>query len=247
MDVGFKTDKGAKRINNEDAFFVMKKDGIFILADGVGGTNSGEIASRTAVNEIAQYFEDNPLVTEDREALCTEIYNAVKKANTRVYNMSQRYSANKGMATTMLISCIRGDNLYICNVGDSRAYLYERGHLKQLSVDHTYVNELIKAGVISKEEAKTHGEKNMITRAVGAEEEIEPDFFHLKLNNYSTVLMCTDGLYGEVPEDEIIEVFERNLSMTDTCDTFVDMANEHGGHDNITVICIKMTEDEINE
>lgn len=245
MDVGFKTDTGARRINNEDAFFVMKNDGIYILADGVGGTNSGEIASRTAVNEVAQYFEDNPLTATGKEEICTEIFAAIKKANDRVFDMAQRYLSNRGMATTIVVACIRGKNLYLANVGDSRAYLYESGTLSQLSEDHTYVNALVKAGVITEEEAETHMDKNMITKAVGAEKEIKPDFFHITLTEEACLLLCTDGLYGEVPKEEIIRVFDEGKSMTETCDTLVEMANENGGHDNITVICIKLMEDEI--
>lgn len=245
MDVGFKTDKGTKRMNNEDAFFVMKNDGIYILADGVGGTNSGEIASRTAVNEIAQYFEDNPVSNVPKEDICAEMFKAIKKANTRVYNLSRRYEENRGMATTMVIAIIREKDLYLCNVGDSRAYLYDSGILTQLSEDHTYVNALVKAGVITADEAATHSDKNMITKAVGAEAEIAPDFFHVSLVDEGCLLLCTDGLYGEVSDEEIIGVFEEGSDMTDTCDKLVDMANANGGNDNITVICIKLMEDEI--
>ena len=245
MDVGFKTDTGTRRSNNEDAFFVMKNDGIYILADGVGGTNSGEIASRTAVNEVAQYFEDHPLVAEGKEEICTELFTAIKRANFRVYDMSQRFPSNRGMATTMVVACIRGKDLFLANVGDSRAYLFENGNLSQLSEDHTYVNALVKAGVISEKEAETHMDKNMITKAVGAEQEIKPDFFHVTLTEEAILLLCTDGLYGEVPDDEMVKVFNKGYTMTETCDKLVKMANENGGHDNITVICIKLTEDEI--
>lgn len=245
MDVGFKTDKGAKRANNEDAFFVMKNDGIYILADGVGGTNSGEIASRTAVNEVAQYFEDNPLKLDTPEEICTQMLTAIKKANTRVFNMATRYPSNKGMATTLIMAYVKGRDLFIANIGDSRAYLYERGILTQLSEDHTYVNALLKAGVISQEEAENHTDKNMITRAVGAEQDVSPDFFHIGLTEEACLMLCSDGLYGEVPDNTMVKVFDEGYTMTETCDILVDMANENGGHDNITVICIKLTEDEI--
>ena len=245
MDVGFKTDKGAKRANNEDAFFVMKNDGIYIIADGVGGTNSGEIASRTAVNEVAQYFEEHPLVATGKEQICAEIFTALKKANFRVYDMAQRFPSNRGMATTMVVACIRGKDVFFANVGDSRAYLYERGTLNQLSEDHTYVNALLKAGVISEEEAENHADKNMITKAVGAERYIEPDFYHIELNEEACLMLCTDGLYGEVPDRDMAKLFNKGLSMTETCEKLVEMANKNGGHDNITVICIRFMEDEI--
>ena len=245
MDVGFKTDTGKRRQNNEDAFFVMKKDGIYIVADGVGGTNSGEIASRTAVNEVVQYFEDHKLVATKREEICGEIFEAIKRANYRVYDMAQRYSENRGMATTMVVACIRGRDVFLCNVGDSRAYLYDNGKLNQLSDDHTYVNALVKAGVISRKEAENHMDKNMITKAVGAERDVEPDFFHVTLSEEGCLLLCTDGLYGEVTDEKIAEIIGKGMNMTDTCEAMVDEANKNGGHDNITVICIKLTEEEI--
>ena len=107
------------------------------------------------------------------------------------------------------------------------------------------MNALVKAGVITPKEAETHMDKNMITKAVGAEKDIKPDFFHITLTEEACLLLCTDGLYGEVPKREIIRVFDEDKSMTETCDKLVDLANKNGGHDNITVICIKLTEDEI--
>ena len=244
MEVGFKTDKGVRRTNNEDAFFVMSHDGIYILADGVGGTNSGEIASRTAVNEIAQYFEDNPLAGGTTEDICREMNKALQRANYRVFDMALRFSANRGMATTIIFACVRGKDIYICNVGDSRAYLYDGKGLIRLTEDHTYVNELVKAGIITKEEAEMREDKNKITRAVGAEYEITPDFFHVTYKENCKLLLCTDGLHDEVPEVDIAAVFDEDLSMIETCDTLVAMANENGGNDNITVIAVRLMEDE---
>ena len=242
MDVGFKTDKGKMRSNNEDAFFVMKHDGIFIIADGVGGTSSGEIASHTAVNEVAQYFEDKPLKESDEVGICTELLAAVKRANFRVYDTAQRYTANRGMATTMVIACVRGQDIYICNVGDSRAYIFDGFELTQISEDHTYVNELVKAGAISRDEARTHSDKHMITKAIGAESDIDPDFFHTTISEGDALLLCTDGLYGEVTDREIEAIFLDGEDMSEVCEHLVRQANHNGGHDNITVICAKFGE-----
>ncbi len=241
VDLGFKTDKGVKRSNNEDAFFILRKESVFIVADGVGGNRSGEIASRTAVNEVAQYIEEGPDKSMSDEAILRE---AVDRANYRVYDLAQRYEENQGMATTMVIALMHGKNMYIANVGDSRAYLYRKGELKQISVDHTYVNELVKAGVISADEAKHHVDKNMITKAVGAENVISPDIFKIKIKEGDCILLCTDGLYGELSDAEIKRAFDKNMSMTDTVNLLVDAANENGGGDNITAICIRVMEDE---
>lgn len=244
MDVGFRTENGIRRMNNEDAFFVMKNDRVFIIADGVGGNNSGEIASRTAVNEVAGYIEDHSPVPRTRAKIREYFMEAVRAANFRVYDLAQRYRENHGMATTITISYFSGRSLHVVNVGDSRCYLYSEGRLSQLTEDHTYVNALVKAGVISRKQASERDDKNMITRAIGAENDIKPDFFDLKLKSGDIILMCTDGLYGEVPEDEIGEILAVNRPMSETCYQLAASADKHGGRDNITVICIKVTEDD---
>lgn len=248
MEVGFKTDKGLRRSNNEDACFVMKKDRVFVVADGVGGNNSGEIASRTCVNEIARYVENRPLSQfETDEEIHQYFDQCLKDANFKILEMSQRFEENKGMATTAVIAHIRGNQLYIVNIGDSRAYVLRDDILKQISEDHTYVNTLLKAGVISAEEAEHHENKNMITRAVGANYAIEADFFQVTVEAGDMVLICTDGLYGEVKEEELIAILKQEESMTHICGELVDAANANGGSDNITMVVMKLTEEDINE
>ena len=117
----------------------------------------------------------------------------------------------------------------------------------QLSDDHTYVNALVKAGIITKEEARHRSDKHKITKAVGAEPDVRPDFFHIKYTDNCKLLLCTDGLHDEVSDEEIAKVFAKGMSMSDTCDVLVDMANEYGGNDNITVICIDLTEESKDE
>ena len=248
MLVGFKSDKGLKRFNNEDACFVLLNDRVYIVADGVGGNNSGEIASRTAVNEIAKAIVETPLPeAASGEEVRGFFEECVKNTNLTILNISSTHIENKGMATTLVIVCIRNNHGYIINVGDSRAYIYRKGLLKQITEDHTYVNTLVKAGIISEEEALTHENKNMITRAVGADIDIEPDFFDVEIKEDDIILICTDGLYGEVEDYEICQVLQENQGMSDTCTKLVSLANDHGGHDNITIICLKVTEEDINE
>ena len=246
MEVGFKTDKGQRRSNNEDACFVMKKDGVFIVADGVGGNNSGEIASRTCVNGIAKYVETNA-VSELSEATEVKAYfeDCLKDVNFRILELSQRFEKNKGMATTAVIAYVAGQQLYIVNVGDSRAYLLRNGVLSQITEDHTYVNTLLKAGIISEEEAEHHENKNMITRAVGADYTIEPDFFQRTIEAGDIILLCTDGLYGEVTKDELISRLTEEETMTHICNELVEAANRNGGSDNITMVVLKVTEDDV--
>lgn len=246
MEVGFKTDKGLRRSNNEDAFFVMKKDRVFIVADGVGGNNSGEIASSTAVNEIAKYVENHSMeeLTE-AETLKTYFDDCMKGANFRVLELSQRFEENRGMATTVVAAYILKDKLYIVNVGDSRAYILRDGELMQITEDHTYVNTLLKAGLITEAEAEFHENKNMITRAVGADYTIDADFFEVPIEAEDIILICTDGLYGEVGTEELIEVLMKEETMTDICSELVDAANRNGGSDNITMVVLKITEEDV--
>ncbi|MGC2872711.1 Stp1/IreP family PP2C-type Ser/Thr phosphatase [Ihubacter sp. rT4E-8] len=248
MEVGFKTDKGLRRSNNEDACFVMKRDKVFIVADGVGGNNSGEIASRTCVNEIAKYVENGPLTgSENADEVRAYFEDCLRDVNFKVLEMSQRFEWNKGMATTVVVAYIQKDTLYIMNVGDSRGYILRNGELTQITEDHTYVNTLLKAGLISEDEAEHHENKNMITRAVGADYTIEADFFQVQIKPQDRILICTDGLYGEVDEPELVRELEQDKPMTDICSELVDVANRNGGSDNITMVVLKVTEEDFDE
>ena len=137
--------------------------------------------------------------------------------------------------------------MYIANVGDSRVFLYRDGQLLQLTEDHTYVNTLLKAGVISREQAAMDDRKNVITKALGAEVTVEPDFFQVNFIKDDVFIICTDGLYDEVDEDEMKKIIEENPSMSDVCAAMISAANENGGHDNITVISLKVTEEDVDE
>ena len=248
MEVGFKSDKGIRRANNEDACFVLLPDKVYVVADGVGGGNSGEIASRTAVNEIANYIINNPIrECADKYELVNYLQNCFENANKKIFDMANHYRENTGMATTAVVVYIRSNRAFITNIGDSRAYLFRDGSLAQLTEDHTYVNTLVKAGILSKEEADIDERKNVITRALGAEETVEPDFFQVEIFKDDIFIICTDGLYDEVENPELIEVLSTRQTMSDMSKDLINRANINGGHDNITVICLRVTEDDVNE
>ena len=248
LQIGFKCNRGVVRKNNEDACFVIPNQDVYIVADGVGGNNSGEIASSTAVESLASFVKANDL------GLCgspDEIFGffteALDIANRRVFEMGREDSACRGMASTVVMSYINGGSAYLANVGDSRVYLYRDGQLLQLTEDHTYVNTLLKAGVISREQAAMDDRKNVITKALGAEVTVEPDFFQVNFIKDDVFIICTDGLYDEVDEDEMKKIIEENPSMSDVCAAMISAANENGGHDNITVISLKVTEEDVDE
>lgn len=248
MQVGFKSDKGLRRSNNEDACFVMLPDKVYVVADGVGGNNAGEIASRTAVNEIVSYINKHSVKEAgNKYAIVNYFQRCLDEVNEKIFRLAHTYEENSGMATTLVIVYVTENKAYIVNVGDSRAYLYRNSGLIQMTEDHTYVNTLVKAGILSKEQAETDERKNVITKAIGAEPTVEPDFFQVEIAESDVFVICTDGLYDEVEKTEMIEVLEKNQSMSDACTELINRANNNGGHDNITVICLKVTEEDVHE
>lgn len=227
---------------------MLLHDKVYILADGVGGGNSGEIASRTAVSEIANYVVNHPLgILEDKYEIVGYMKDAFEKANTKIYDMAREYEENFGMATTAIIIYVHKGKAYIGNIGDSRVYLYRNGDYLQLTEDHTYVNTLVKAGILSKEEADQDERKNVIIKALGAEPSVEPDFFQVEVMEGDILLACSDGLYDEVSDEEIIEVIREKENMNDLAAELIERANRNGGRDNITIITLKITKEEIDE
>lgn len=248
MEVGFKSDKGRRRSNNEDACFVLLPESVYLVADGVGGGNAGEIASRTAVNEVANYIISNPIEqASNKYAIVNYMQQCLDIANEKIYNQALKYTENKGMATTMAILHIKAGKAYIANVGDSRVYLQRGGELVQLTEDHTYINTLLKAGIISPEQAAVDERKNVITKALGADTGVEPDFYQVETQGGDVFLLCTDGLYDEVTDEKIREIIGSGWKMSDLCLKLIEEANSNGGNDNITVIAVKVTEEDIHE
>lgn len=239
--IGFKSNTGVIRDNNEDACFVIPSHNVYVVADGVGGNNAGEIASRTAVRGVAEYVAATPIDEyEDDEAIYEYFSRCLALVNEEIYQMGREHKENKGMATTVVVAYIRGMTTYVVNVGDSRAYLFRDGRLSQITEDHTYVNELLRNGVITTEEAENHSQKNVITRAVGAEATVRADFFQAGLEKGDILMLCSDGLYGEVKEQKLIEILGEKNTMSSTCNRLVEEAIRCGGRDNITVVCLKI-------
>ncbi len=241
VQIGFKCNKGLVRENNEDACFVIPSHDVYIVADGVGGNRSGEVASRTAVSEIAAYVNEQRIEQcQSAEEIFGFFYEALEIANDSIFNMGMENEANRGMATTTVAAYVRGETAYVSNIGDSRAYLYRSERLNRITTDHTYVNELINKGVITAEEAENHKQKNVITKALGTEVMAEPDFFKVSLAKGDVLMLCSDGLHGEVPQEVMEEILGRGESMNETCTLLVDEAIRYGGRDNITVVCVKI-------
>jgi protein phosphatase len=244
MRTGFRTDIGKRRAVNEDALLVLPAGGLFAVADGVGGSNSGDIASRRAMNGREDFLRDNTIsLASGMEGkyrhnwLEGYFLRCFRKINHDIRRAAESEPGNAGMATTAVAAYFDGDILYVTNIGDSRAYMIRQGEITQLTEDHSYVADLINAGTLTKSEAREHPRKNMITRALGAGSEADPDFYYFEIKPGDKVLLCSDGLHGELTDDEICEAFEGESDLNKLCKKLVQAANDKGGHDNITVVC----------
>ncbi|MCR5778636.1 MAG: Stp1/IreP family PP2C-type Ser/Thr phosphatase [Lachnospiraceae bacterium] len=232
------TDVGRKRQLNQDYVFtsdtaVGNLPNLFIVADGMGGHNAGDFASsfttQYVVREITSSDLTNPIKI---------IRNAIEKANLALIDEAGEDSGKKGMGTTIVVATIIDDCLCVANVGDSRLYLVN-DDIVQITRDHSLVEEMVLTGKIDREEARTHPDKNIITRAIGATADLKVDFFDMKLREGDEILMCTDGLSNMVEDQEIRMIMEREDDVAGQVSALINEANENGGKDNIAVIVIK--------
>ena len=233
------TDIGRKRKMNQDYVFATDSpigglDNLYIVADGMGGHNAGEYASAFSVEELKD------LVVELGQAEIEIIlHRALQEVNRRLRTVAASDSRYYGMGTTIVIATVRGGILYVANVGDSRLYL-KKNRLRQITVDHSLVEEMVLAGTLDQKKARTHPDKNVITRAIGAEDTLEIDFFREKVSEGNIVLMCSDGLTNMVEDSEIEEILGSSSSLEDAGGQLLAKANDNGGSDNISVLLVKI-------
>ncbi len=240
FEFGFKSDTGKMRKVNQDSFFVIPDKGIFLIADGVGGHNHGEIASRTAISDVAEYMKENPVPAGAGDNEIKDYFvDLIFRVNEHIFELSEDASA-RNMATTLILMFINNGKVYAANIGDSRLYLLREGGMEQVTEDHTYVNDLYKKGVIDEEQARVHPDRNLITRAVGAESTVKPDLYMFEVFNQDILLLCTDGLYDLVEEEEIRIILTESDNLRTACSRLVEAANEHGGTDNITTVAVRI-------
>ncbi|MCQ2562887.1 MAG: Stp1/IreP family PP2C-type Ser/Thr phosphatase [Mogibacterium sp.] len=241
MKSGFITDRGRRRPTNEDSLRACVDLDFFMLADGVGGNRSGEIASQSALDALEKFVRHNPPEwLGSRDEVFRYFRAAVNYVNQFIIKLSEAKPQYAGMATTLTFAYIRKDEMYVANVGDSRVYLAHGDMIQQITDDHTYVNDLVKMGAITRDEAHLHARKNVITRAIGANANNEPDCFSVPVEKGDKVLLCSDGLYDEVDDDTILATLNRAPDMTQCAEELVALANENGGNDNISVICVDL-------
>lgn len=227
------TNPGRHRPNNQDAYsnYFHNRFSLLLVADGMGGHNAGEVASRIAASEIQRYVI-NQKKRDDYENLLKE---AVWHTNALIFEKAKTEKALENMGTTVVAAIVTGNRAIIAHVGDSRAYLFRNGKLKRLTEDHSLVADLIRRGLLTEEDAKVHPERSVITRAVGAQETVETDIGVFLLEPNDKLLLTTDGLTGMVTDDELLEIVTDDLDIKQQAQNLVKLANEHGGMDNITV------------
>jgi serine/threonine protein phosphatase PrpC len=244
MEMAQRTDIGRVRDLNEDSIGLLQtKSGavIAIVADGMGGHQAGDVASRTAVETIEKVLSAESLdaSTEEKSDL---LLHAVGKANETIYSLAARNSQLQGMGTTVVAAIVDENEVVLAHVGDSRAYMLHKGGLYQLTEDHSYVNILRKHGQITAEEARNHPQRNMIVRAVGTNEEVEVDLINTPWGSEDVLLLCSDGLTTMVGEREIgLVLSSTTMTLEEKADQLLRMALDAGGTDNISLILLKHT------
>jgi len=242
------THVGRQRQHNEDSFLVEDKAKLYLVADGMGGHAAGEIASRIAVDSISEFIlhtkEDDgtwPHAYDEHYRRTTNrLMAAVRMANTRVLEAMRKDARLRGMGTTV-VACMADDEMMsFAHVGDSRAYLVRDGHLSRITNDHSWVFEQVQAGMLTEAEAEKHPLRNVITRALGGALSVSPDATEVESRKGDVYLLCSDGLTGMVPEDEILRlVTENDDDLQKACEQLIETANERGGLDNVTAILVK--------
>lgn len=236
------TDIGMKRKTNQDAIYLNPEKNIFVMADGMGGHNGGDIASTMAVKHVHEYILNNH---DEGPELQTK--NAIKDANTKIKQRGEKDPLLEGMGTTVVSFYFKGDSLFIGNVGDSRAYLVNNNKLFQLTKDHTLIQEKLNMGIYDRERAKNDPQKNVLIRTVGFQDKVDIDVYNYKVSKYDIFLNCSDGLYGKVSDPDIVYLINKYIpdpktatfeNLKEAVVNLINLANKNGGNDNISVILV---------
>lgn len=234
-----KTDVGIKRNVNQDYIFVSDMrlgslPNLYIVADGMGGELAGDYASAKCVETII----DSIKASTEKETVRI-IEQAIQKANSIIFTESKSDSTKAGMGTTLVLATVIDNHLFVANVGDSRLYVATASKIKQITKDHSVVAELVRTGELDEDDARTDKRKNMITRAVGAESSITPDYFDVALKGREHILLCSDGLTNMVSDKDIFSILKEDSPIENRAAKLIELANNSGGKDNISVIIVE--------
>ena len=241
MKIYGKSDIGLKRQTNQDCFYseCMDEDFAFVIVcDGMGGVNGGGTASRIAVDSIKDQIKRSYNKDLNPSAIRNLLESSVYNANMAIYQKQQEDPLLNGMGTTVVVSIIFGDHLYTAHIGDSRAYIISNNNINQITTDHSIVQQMVDKGEITKEEAMHHPRKNLITRALGVDQEVPADYIEKEFYPSDTLVLCTDGLSNYISEKEIYNCYKNN-DIDLICDILISKAKDLGGDDNITVVLLQ--------
>lgn len=238
------TDIGLVREHNEDAWAAYSSQGLFLLADGMGGHSAGEVASREAIEYFLMLFESwIPSKNISAHEVKTFFEQALIKVNLRIYEEGQQDEELKGMGTTLCILYFYQNAAILTHVGDSRIYRLRASDLQQLTEDHSLVSEMLAIGAMRPEESETFPYKHILTRAIGTHTKVEPTITVTDVESNDLFMLCSDGLTNYVTQEQIAQVLQQNISLTYKGQALIDLANEQGGADNISVVLVGVASD----
>lgn len=249
MKAVFKTDRGRIRQHNEDnggIFLNRSGQRLAIVADGMGGHRAGDVASEMALTNLQKLWGETEAVRTADEAEEWLRVN-IEKGNTALYEHSKNTSECEGMGTTLVAAICTKHFATIANIGDSRCYILNENGFQQLTDDHSLVNELVRSGQISKEDAEHHPMKNVVLRALGTEETVNMDIKTIIFEEEDLLLLCSDGLSNKVTEKEMIHILKDNQGLEEKAAALIELANNHGGEDNITLVIVEFFDNESGE
>lgn len=229
------TDRGRKRPSNEDAFGYSVEHGVYVVCDGMGGAAAGEVASSLAIDEMIGSLTRR----SGADLLIADAEKALSAANQSIFTRAERNQKLSGMGTTLVALLTDERRAWILNVGDSRAYRLRDAHLAQITVDHSLVEEQIRSGRMTRDEAQRSPLRNVITRALGTQSHVPPDVFDLEVEPGDVYLLCSDGLTRELADSVIESLLSTGAPLDEICSRLVSAANEAGGHDNITCLLVR--------
>ncbi|VDG19801.1 Stp1/IreP family PP2C-type Ser/Thr phosphatase [Lactiplantibacillus mudanjiangensis] len=248
MDFAYRSDIGQQRQENEDYVGVFKNTAginFAVVADGIGGHQGGDVASEMAVSHMGYRFE-NTTFSEPTDAV-KWLAAEVQDENQHIIEKAREFSDLKGMGTTMVAALMFNNEFLMANIGDSRGYLFRDGHLQQLTEDHSLVNELVKRGEISAEQARQHPQKNIITRTLGISPDADIDTNLYQMQTGDQLLLCSDGLTNMVTDDQLTAVLKTDQPVADKCAALIKLANNAGGFDNITALIVAVDGEEAHQ
>jgi len=246
-----RTHVGMKRSHNEDSLKVYRDENLFIVADGMGGHASGEVASQLSVETLTEFFrataEDEEItwpykLDKGRRYAENRVVTGIKLSNRRIFESAARDAKLKGMGTTIVVTYFTEDQCYVGHVGDSRVYRYRDGELVQLTEDHSLLNDYIKMRQLTPEEIEAFPHKNVIVRALGMKETVQVDIMNEPSISGDVYLLCSDGLSGMVTDPQMADILSMDGSLDEKCEQLIDSANKAGGTDNITVILVRFSD-----